>query len=149
MLPRERIPSSATMGEGKSPPSTATRSKFRVLTLRQLKDGKFFFHNGSFTSVKDVVQYFNKGVPQDAGAAAAGTLTPRFTNPRGIGSAAGLGLDDAQVQDLTDFLENGLYDPALVHFDPDSTTKTLEPNERGRSSFSSFLILVWFASAAT
>ena len=30
----------------------------------------------------------------------------------------------------TDFLENGLYDPALVHFDPDSTTRTLEPNER-------------------
>ena len=24
--------------------------KFRVLTLRQLKDGKFFFHNGSFTT---------------------------------------------------------------------------------------------------
>ena len=61
--------------------------KFRVLTLRQLKDGRFFFHNGSFTSVKDVVQYFNRGVPQDADAAAAGTLTPRFTNPRGPGSA--------------------------------------------------------------
>ena len=30
--------------------------KFRALTLRQLKDGRFFFHNGSFTSVKDVVQ---------------------------------------------------------------------------------------------
>jgi cytochrome c peroxidase len=29
--------------------------KFRVLTLRQLKDARFFFHNGSFTSVKDVV----------------------------------------------------------------------------------------------
>ena len=49
--------------------------KFRVLTLRQLKDARFFFHNGSFTSVKDVVQYFNAGVPQDAEAAAAGTLT--------------------------------------------------------------------------
>jgi cytochrome c peroxidase len=34
--------------------------KFRALTLRQLKDGKFFFHNGSFTRVKDVVQYFNR-----------------------------------------------------------------------------------------
>src|SRR4029077_19146669 len=52
--------------------------KFRVLTLRQLKDARFFFHNGSFTSVKDVVRYFNAGVPQDAGAAAAGTLTTRF-----------------------------------------------------------------------
>jgi cytochrome c peroxidase len=104
--------------------------KFRVLTLRQLKDGKFFTHNGSFTRVKDVVQYFNRGLPQDAGAAAAGTLTPRFTNPRGPGSPRGLGLDEDQVEDLTDFLENGLYDPAFVRFDPDSTTKTLEPNER-------------------
>jgi cytochrome c peroxidase len=104
--------------------------KFRSLTLRQLKDGRFFFHNGSFTSVKDVVQYFNGGLPQDAVAAAAGTLTPRFTYPRGIGSAPGLGLNDDQVNDLTDFLENGLYDPGLVRFDPNSTTKTLAPNEQ-------------------
>jgi cytochrome c peroxidase len=104
--------------------------KFRVLTLRQLKDGKFFFHNGSLTRVKDVVQYFNRGVPQDTVAAAAGTLSPRFTYPRGTGSAAGLGLDEDQVADLTDFLENALYDPALVLFDPDSTTRTLEPNRQ-------------------
>ena len=104
--------------------------KFRVLTLRQLRDGRFFFHNGSFTHVEDVVQYFNRGVPQDAVAAAAGTLSPRFTNPRGPGSPRGLGLDEDQVEDLTDFLENGLYDPAFVRFDPDSTTKTFEPNER-------------------
>jgi cytochrome c peroxidase len=101
--------------------------KFRVLTLRQLRDGKFFFHNGLFTSVKDVVQYFNRGEPQDAVAADAGTLTPRFTNPRGPGSPRGLGLSESDVEDLTDFLENALYDPALVRFDPDSTTKTLEP----------------------
>jgi hypothetical protein len=92
--------------------------KFRVLTLRQLKDAKFFFHNGSFTSVKDVVRYFNLGVPQDTQAAAAGTLTTRFTNPRGAGSRRGLGLSDRQVSDLTDFLENALYDPAFVRFDP-------------------------------
>lgn len=104
--------------------------KFRVLTLRQLKDGKFFFHNGSFSSVKDVVQYFNRGVPQDAVAAEAGTLTPRFTNPRGPGAPEGLGLEEDQVEDLTEFLENALYDPALVHYDPASTTRTLEPNER-------------------
>jgi len=104
--------------------------KFRALTLRQLKDGRFFFHNGSFTRVKDVVKYFNAGVPQDAVAAAAGTLTSRFTNPRGPGSPSGLGLEDEDVDDLTDFLENALYDPALVHFDPASTTRTLGPNQQ-------------------
>ncbi|MBV8209914.1 MAG: hypothetical protein JO133_07605 [Burkholderiaceae bacterium] len=104
--------------------------KFRALTLRQLKDGRNFFHNGSFTSVRDVVEYFNAGVPQDPTAAAAPTLSARFTNPRGPDSPRGLGLSRQQVDDLADFLENALYDPALVHFDPNSSTDTLQPNER-------------------
>jgi cytochrome c peroxidase len=104
--------------------------KFRTLTLRQLKDAKFFFHNGSFTSVKDVVRYFNAGVPQNAQAAAASTFTTRFSRPRGPGSPRGLGLSDDQLDDLTDFIENALYDPAFVHFDPNSTTDTIKLNER-------------------
>jgi cytochrome c peroxidase len=100
--------------------------KFRVLTLRQLKDARFFFHNGAFTRVKDVVRYFNGGIPQDAQAAAAGTLTIRFTHPRGPSSPPGLGLNDDQIDDLTDFLENGLYDPAFVHFDPRSPTRMFQ-----------------------
>ena len=104
--------------------------KFRVLTLRQLRDARFFFHNGSFTGVKDVVRYFNAGVPQDAVAGAAPTLTTRFTNPRGPGSPRGLGLGEDQVDDLTDFVQNGLYDPAFVRFDPSSSTRTFEPDQR-------------------
>ena len=104
--------------------------KFRTLTLRQLRDAKFFFHSAAFTSVKDVVRYFNAGVPQNAQAAAAGTLTSRFSHPRGDGSPRGLGLSDDQVNDLTDFIENGLYDSAFVHFDPNSTTDTITLNER-------------------
>jgi cytochrome c peroxidase len=100
--------------------------KFRVLTLRQLKDARFFFHNGSFTRVRDVVEYFNAGVPKDAQAGAASPLTPRFTHPRGPGSPRGLGLSDDQVDDLADFLENGLYDPAFVRFDPDSPTRMFQ-----------------------
>ena len=100
--------------------------KFRVVTLRQLKDARFFFHNGAFTRVKDVVRYFNDGIPQDAQAAAAGTLTMRFTHPRGASATQGLGLNDQQVDDLTDFIENGLYDPAFVRFDPQSPTNMFE-----------------------
>ena len=100
--------------------------KFRVLTLRQLKDARFFFHNGAFRTVTDVVRYFNAGVPQDAEAAGAGTLTARFTRPRGPGWPRGLGLSDDQVDDLADFIENGLYDPAFVHYDPNSSTKMFE-----------------------
>ena len=88
--------------------------KFRSLSLRQLKDARTFFHNGSFTKIRDVVSYFNAGIPQDPTAGAAATLDPRFTSPRGSGTQPGLGLTEAQVADLTDFLENGLYDPSFV-----------------------------------
>jgi hypothetical protein len=103
--------------------------KFRALTLRQLKDGRNFFHNGSFTKVRNVVEYFNAGVPQDRTAGASPTLSARFTNPRGPGYPNGLGLNEQEVDELTDFLENALYDPALVNYDPASGTDTLQPNE--------------------
>lgn len=104
--------------------------KFRSLTLRQLKDARNFFHNGTLTSVRQVVEYFNKGVPEDPTAGAAVTLSPLFTNPRGNGYPAGLGLTEKQIDDLTDFIQNGLYDPAFVHYDPNSTTPTFQPTER-------------------
>lgn len=86
--------------------------KFRSLTLRQLKDARTFFHNGSFTSVRDVVRYFNRGVPQDpVFAGRADTLERRFTHPRGDHAPRGLGLREDEIDALTDFLENGLYDP--------------------------------------
>jgi hypothetical protein len=37
-------------------------------------------------------------------------------------------LTESQVDDITDFLENALYDPALVTYDPASTTDTFQPN---------------------
>lgn len=89
--------------------------KFRSLTLRQLKDARTFFHNGSFTSVRDVVRYFNAGQPQDTQfAGTAATLDARFTHPRGEHAPRGLGLRDSQVEALTDFIENGLYDPGFA-----------------------------------
>jgi len=103
--------------------------KFRALTMRQLKDGRTFFHNGSFTKVRDAVEYFNAGVPQDPTAGTAPTLSTRFTNPRGPGYPRGLGLSGQQVDDLADFLENALYDAAFVHHDPKSSTDTFQPNE--------------------
>lgn len=103
--------------------------KFRSLTLRQLKDGGQFFHNGSFTSVRDVVEYFNAGIPQDETAGAAATLSDRFTFPRGPGTPRGLGLSRREVNDLTEFLENGLYDPAFAKYDPKSPTDLFQPSE--------------------
>lgn len=103
--------------------------KFRSMTLRQLKDARQFFHNGSFSSVRDVVEYFNAGVPQDETAGAAPTLSARFTHPRGPGTPRGLGLSPRDVSDLTDFLENALYDPAFARYDPKSPTELFQPSE--------------------
>jgi hypothetical protein len=100
------------------------------LTLRQLKDGGNFMHNGLFTKVRDVVAYFNAGVPQDPTAGAAATLDARFTHPRGPDTQAGLGLSPGQVDDITDFLQNALYDPAFRDYDPRSTTDSFQPNKR-------------------
>ena len=102
--------------------------KFRVLTLRQAKDAHNFFHDGTMTTVRQAVEYFNAGVPEDPTAGAAATLSPRFTNPRGPGSPAGLGLSEQQVDDLTAFIEDGLYDPAHVIYDPNSTTPSFALN---------------------
>jgi hypothetical protein len=104
--------------------------RFRVLTLRQAKDAHNFFHNGTLTSIREVVEYFNAGVPQDPTAGAAATLSPRFTNPRGAGFPNGLGLTERQVDDLTSFIEDGLYDPAHVIYDPNSTTPSFALNTR-------------------
>jgi cytochrome c peroxidase len=96
--------------------------KFRSLTLRQLKDARTFFHNGSFTSVRDVVSYFNRGVAQDQQyAGQADSLEARFTHPRGKKAPRGLGLDEAQIDAIADFLENGLYDPGFA--------QAFQPNE--------------------
>lgn len=88
--------------------------KFRSLTLRQLKDARTFFHNGSVNRIRDAVSYFNAGVAQDPTAGAAATLDTRFTHPRGAGSQTGLGLTESQIDDVTEFLENGLYDESFV-----------------------------------
>jgi len=104
--------------------------KFRSLTLRQLRDARTFFHNGSLTSVKDVVSYFNRGVAQDQQyAGQADTLEPRFTHPRGKKAPRGLGLDEAQIDAIADFLENGLYDPGFSQaFQPNETDLTYSKN---------------------
>ncbi|MBE8168426.1 MAG: hypothetical protein HAW66_08665 [Shewanella sp.] len=103
--------------------------EFRTVTLRQIRDSGAFFHNGKFTSVKEVVEYFNKGVSEDSVSGSNATLSKRFTYPRGEGTEPGLGLSGNEVNDLTAFINDGLYDPAFVIYDPNSTTDTFQLNE--------------------
>jgi cytochrome c peroxidase len=124
-------PNHHDMGRGEITGRSQDNFKFRALTLRQLKDaGGQLMHSALFRSVREVVEYFSAGVPQDPFAAAAGNVTPRFTNPRGTNQPPGLGLGTRDVDDLVDFLENALYDPALVRLDTNSGTDTFELSAR-------------------
>ena len=108
----------------------AGRFRFKSPTLRQVRDGGQFTHGGAFGSVREVVEYFNAGIPADAEAAAAGTLSPLFGRPRGAGYPSGLGLNAAAIKALVDFLEDGLYDPGFADDDPLSTTRAFDPTPR-------------------
>ena len=116
----------------------ANEFQFRANSLRQLKSVEQFMHSGQFSSIRDVVEYFNAGTPADFEAAASPTFTERFSNPRGPGFGPGLGLSESEVDDLTDFLENGLFDPALIEFDPNSPTVTVGLNEEVDLNYSEF-----------
>jgi cytochrome c peroxidase len=122
-------PNHHDIGRGEVTGNVADNFKFKTPTLRQVKDGRQYTHSGQFDSVRAVVEYLNAGVPADPIATAAGNVDPLFTNPRGP-DHVGLGLTADQVDALVDFVENGVYDPGFVQYDPTSPTDSFEPNAR-------------------
>jgi cytochrome c peroxidase len=82
--------------------------KFKVPQLYNLKDAAFYFHGSSKRSLREVVEYFNKGVPENPRVPSA-NIAPQF-HP--------LYLSEQEVNDLTEFLEHGLFDPNLQRYTP-------------------------------
>ncbi|MBK8554545.1 MAG: cytochrome-c peroxidase [Lewinellaceae bacterium] len=82
--------------------------KFKVPQLYNLKDSPFYGHGATFTSVRDVVAYKNQGVAQNAQV--PGTQLANQFKP--------LGLSEQEVDAITAFLENALYDPNLHRYVP-------------------------------
>lgn len=81
--------------------------KFKVPQLYNLKDAPFYGHGGSFTSMREVVEYYNDAIPAvDLPVGRA----PVFFRP--------LELTDREMEDLTLFLEDALHDPALSRYAP-------------------------------
>ncbi|MEZ4984149.1 MAG: cytochrome c peroxidase [Saprospiraceae bacterium] len=83
---------------------------FKVPQLYNLKDGGFYFHGSSHTSLRDVVEYFNQGIKEN----------PRVPQERISAFFHPLRLTDAEVDDLTEFITHGLYDPNLKRYQPDA-----------------------------
>ncbi len=82
--------------------------KFKVPELYNLKDVGFYFHGASKRSLREVVQYFNAGIPEN----------PKVEASRIDGLFKPLQMTDSEVDELTEFLANGLFDPNLKRYKP-------------------------------
>lgn len=98
--------------------------KFKVPQLYNLKDSPFYGHGASFTSVKELIAYKNEAIPEN-GTVPESQLSPFFTP---------LDLSEEEITQLTDFVENALYDPNLMRYEPTSLLSGMcFPNNDWRS----------------
>ncbi len=83
--------------------------KFKIPQLYNLADSSVYGHGASFSSIREVVAYKNAAVAQQP--LAINNLDSRFVP---------LGLSESEIDDLTAFISNALYDPNLERYVPDS-----------------------------
>jgi cytochrome c peroxidase len=82
--------------------------KFKVPQLYNLKDVHFYGHGASFTSLDQVVHYFNDAVPQNPNVPVKRLPKVLFVP---------LGLTDTQISQIVQFVQDGLYDPNLSRYE--------------------------------
>ncbi|MBL0235984.1 MAG: hypothetical protein IPQ02_05045 [Saprospiraceae bacterium] len=82
--------------------------KFKVPQLYNLKGIGFYFHGGSKNSLREVIEYFNEAKGENPNVPTE-RLDPQFQP---------LNLTNTEIDDLLEFLENGLYDDNLVRYKP-------------------------------
>lgn len=85
--------------------------KFKVPQLYNMKDIGFYFHGASKNSLREVVEYFNNAIPENPDVPVS-QIAEQFRP---------LGLTEAEITDLVEFLENGLYDPNMTRYAPTQT----------------------------
>lgn len=106
------VPDRATefLGRGGFTNKKADMFKFKTPQLYNLKDVKYLGHGSSFTSVTDVIRYINNAVPQNKNVPAS-QLAEQFKP---------LNLTETEINKLTIFVENALYDPSLSRYVPEA-----------------------------
>lgn len=82
--------------------------KFKTPQLYNLKDSPFYGHGGTFTSVREVIEYKNNAIPENPDVPES-MLSEEF-HP--------LNLTDQEITDITNFVENALYDANLFRYVP-------------------------------
>ena len=98
------------LGRGGFTGSVEDNYKFKVPQLYNLRDSPFYGHGASIRSVKAMVEYFNNGIAEN-GNVPNGQLAEEFQP---------LNLTNEEVNQITAFLENALYDNNLKRYEPSS-----------------------------
>ncbi len=104
------VDEATSLGRGGFTGVESDNYKFKISQLYNLADTSVFGHGASFTSIRDVVAYKNAGVSQKAIPTSA--LDVRFVP---------LGLTEEEINQITAFIEGGLYDPNLSRYVPTTT----------------------------
>ncbi len=100
----------ANLGRGGFTKDESENYQFKTPQLYNLKDSPFFGHGSSFRSIRDVVEYKNLAVVEN-NRVPTDKIDPLFQP---------LNLSEEEVDLLVAFLENGLYDPDLDRYVPES-----------------------------
>jgi cytochrome c peroxidase len=100
----------ARLGRASFTKNDADNYKFKTPQLYNLVDSPFLGHGGNFRSVREIVEYKNVAIPQNA-EVPTGQLAAQFVP---------LGLNSDEITDLVTFIEGGLYDPNLGRYVPAS-----------------------------
>jgi cytochrome c peroxidase len=98
----------AHLGRGSFTGQAEDMFKFKVPQLYNLKDSPFYGHGGSYTDLYELIQYKNEGKPEN----------PKVPQSQLASEFNPLGLSEMEVKQIVDFLQNGLYDPGLMRYEP-------------------------------
>lgn len=102
------VPENISLGRGGFTGDELDNHKFKVPQLYNLKDSDVFGHGASFSSVKEVIEYKNAGIPQKE----------EVQNLAFNEGFMPLGLTRREIRDLTAFVSGALYDPNLSRYTP-------------------------------
>ncbi len=95
----------AKFGRGEFTGNEEDYYKFKVPQLYNLKEAPFLFHGSSMHTLREAVEYFNDGIPENPNVPAS-QIAPHFKP---------LYLTEQEIDELTLFLEKSLYDPVDRH----------------------------------
>ncbi|MBC3756880.1 cytochrome-c peroxidase [Hyunsoonleella sp. SJ7] len=99
--------------------------KFKTPQLYNLMDAGFFGHGSSFSSIRDIISYKNNAVAEN-NEVPSNKLSLQFQP---------LNLTEDEIDLLTSFVENALYDANLKRYQPESLpTGSCFPNADTQSS---------------